>query len=76
MSSGSEDAAPETDADVMVRPGLSIHFVGPNAGIYCHRLMPGRGFAELPVEDLAAIVDRFSTPEGRELLQVVLRRTR
>lgn len=64
------------DTDIIVAPGLSVHLIGTNAGIYCNRLMPGKGFAELPVADLLAIVERFSTPEGRELLEAVRDRKR
>lgn len=51
------DASQQTQpgSDVLVAPGLSIHFFGENIGIYSSRIVPGKGFVEMPASDLRAI---------------------
>lgn len=53
--------------DVVLCPGLSIHFFGKTVGIYSTRIQAGRGFAELPLSDLQALVDYFKTSPAQDL---------
>lgn len=55
--------------DVVISNGLSVHFFGKTVGIYSTRIQSGRGFAELPVSDLQALVDYFRTPDAQNLLR-------
>lgn len=55
--------------DVVIANGLSVHFFGKTVGIYSTRVQSGRGFAELPVTDLQALIDYFRTPDAQNLLR-------
>lgn len=57
---------PVKGADVVLRPGLSVHVYGSVVGVYCARLHAGKGFVELPSSDLQAIVEHFRSSEERE----------
>jgi hypothetical protein len=48
------------ESDVVIAPGLSVHFYGKTVGIYSARLKVGKGFTELPAADLLAIVKFFN----------------
>ena len=56
------------ESDAVIAPGLSVHFYGKTVGLYSSRLKVGKGFTELPVSDLIAIVDFFkSAPAAAKL---------
>lgn len=57
------------ESDAVISPGLSVHFYGKTVGLYSSRLKVGKGFTEMPVTDLIAIVKFFqSTPAIAKLL--------
>lgn len=57
------------DSDTVIKPGLSIHFIGETVGIYCHRMQCGKGFAEMPVSDLRALIDYFCSADQTAMLE-------
>jgi len=57
------------NVDIVVMPGLSIHIFGDVVGIYSNRIDAGRGFVEMPIGDLAAIVTYLSSENAKSLLE-------
>jgi hypothetical protein len=56
-------------SDVVISSGLSVHVFGDTVGIYSKRIEAGRGFAEMPVSDMLALMSFFALPESRKLLE-------
>jgi hypothetical protein len=57
-------------SDAVISSGLSIHVFGNTVGIYSQRIEAGRGFAEMPVSDMLALMRFFALPESRKLLDL------
>lgn len=49
------------ESDAVISHGLSVHFYGKTVGLYSSRLKVGKGFTEISVTDLLAIVKFFSS---------------
>lgn len=54
------EATRPASGDVVIAPGLSVHLYGNRVGIFCSRIDSARGFVEMPLRDLLAIVSYFS----------------
>ncbi|MES2939395.1 MAG: hypothetical protein V4864_17035 [Pseudomonadota bacterium] len=57
-------------SDAVITSGLSVHVFGNTVGIYSQRIEAGRGFAEMPVSDMLALMRFFALPESRKLLDL------
>lgn len=76
MSAGVQVAGTDGDlrcaqpmsCDTVIVPGLSVHVFDDTVGIYSNRIEASRGFAELPLADLVALIAFFARPESRGLL--------
>ena len=54
--------------DAVISPGLSVHHFGSSIGVYCDRLDASKGFVEIPIKDLIALVEFFTSERGIALL--------
>jgi len=58
-------------ADYALAPGLSLHLFGGRAGLYGTRIESGRGFAEMPAQDLLTLHRFLQGDEGQQLVRAL-----
>jgi hypothetical protein len=68
MILGNSQSAHAEVVDAVISPGLSVHHFGSSIGVYCDRLDASKGFVEIPIKDLIALVDFFTSERGIALL--------
>ena len=63
--------SPHESADYALAPGLSLHLFGGHVGVYGARIESGKGFAEMPAQDLLTLCRFLQGEEGQQLVRVL-----